>query len=58
MCIWDLIGLAKECLIAPRNIKQGRNTNTQYAKKNNDTTAIQDNIVCDKGRYSAGKSEK
>ena len=27
----DLIGFGKECLIAPRNIKQGRNTNTQHA---------------------------
>ena len=37
----DLIGFGKECLIAPRNIKQGRNTNTQYAK-NTMTAAIQD----------------
>ena len=46
----DLIGFGKECLIAPRNIKQGRNTNTQHAKKHNDSDS--------KGRYSAGKRRK
>lgn len=54
----DLIGFGKECLIAPRNIKQGRNTNTQYAKKHNDSSNTRQHRSDSKGRYSAGKRRK
>ena len=54
----DLIGFGKECLIAPRNIKQGRNTNTQHAKKHNDSSNTRQHRSDSKGRYSAGKRRK
>ena len=69
----DLIGFGKECLIAPKNmvlpdavilqingknIKQGRNTNTQYAKKHNDSSNTRQHRSDSKGRYSAGKRRK
>ena len=54
----DLIGFGKECLIAPTNIKQGRNTNTQYAKKHNDSSNTRQHRSDSKGRYSAGKRRK
>ena len=54
----DLIGFSKECLIAPRNIKQGRNTTTQYAKKHNDSSNTRQHRSDSKGRYSAGKRRK
>ena len=54
----DLIGFGKECLIAPRNIKQGRNTNTQHAKKQNDSSNTRQHRSDSKGRYSAGKRRK
>lgn len=54
----DLIGFGKECLIAPRNIKQGRNTTTQYAKKHNDSSNTRQHRSDSKGRYSAGKRRK
>ena len=54
----DLIGFGKECLIAPRNIKQGRNTNTQHAKKYNDSSNTRQHRSDSKGRYSAGKRRK
>ena len=53
----DLIGFGKECLIAPRNIKQGRNTTTQYVKKHNDSSNTRQHSDS-KGRYSAGKRRK
>ena len=49
----DLIGFGKECLIAPRNI-----TNTQYAKKHNDSSNTRQHRSDSKGRYSAGKRRK
>ena len=54
----DLIGFGKECLIAPRNIKQGRNTNAQHAKKQNDSSNTRQHRSDSKGRYSAGKRRK
>ena len=54
----DLIGFGKECLIAPRNIKQGRNTNAQHAKKHNDSSNTRQHRSDSKGRYSAGKRRK
>ena len=54
----DLIGFGKYCLIAPRNIYQGRNTNTQYAKKHNDSSNTRQHRSDSKGRYSAGKRRK
>ena len=54
----DLIGFGKECLIAPRNIKQGRNTNTQHAKKHNDSSNTRQHRSDSKGRYSVGKRRK
>lgn len=54
----DLIGFGKECLIAPRNIKQGRNTNAQHAKKQNDSSNTRQHRSDSEGRYSAGKRRK
>ena len=39
-------------------IKQGRNTNTQYAKKHNDSSNTRQHRSDSKGRYSAGKRRK